>query len=484
MRAIFFIFSVLVCSCLFCYAAAEETQEVGPDLWNMLELSRSSYSSITSYSCTTARFINSPEQEIQSTLPLFQVSFQKKDNFFLSFQDDGKTNEFVFMEAPDHRIFMYPKQFEISGNGSFLLGDSVISIPQVVPSVLYETIMPVLIQNKDSVNWTCTSEEHVAGEAVVAFNVEFASPVMVSNYSVSRIGLSLRENDGFPLTVEYYIDGGKTVEVTTFSGIKTNVAGQKEFFDSIIHKKSRDQDVEVHYAVMFDEERRNDQDFLKSFILNLVQLGMERYSRLDDYSATFTRREFVNDKLQPEETFLIKFRKPFDLYMKWTGGPNKGWELLYARGKYNNKVIVHVTGLANLFLPTLELDPTGGLAMMNNRHSILEFGIGYTMEQYYRDIKTAIAKNDITLEYLGEEMVDNRPCWIIQAQLPDNETYYCTRSVMYFDQEYLLPAKMYFYDLDNNKKEQLIEHYVYTDIVFNKGFTNKDFDRKNKEYQF
>jgi len=303
-------------------------------------------------------------------------------------------------------------------------------------------------------------------------------------HSVSRIGLTLRENDGFPLAVEYYTPDGEAIETVSFSDIKINVTDHKNFFDSTITKKRRDTAVEVDYSVTFDEQYKNDQEFLKKFVLNLTQLGMEKYSRKEDYSATFTRREFVNDKLQPEEKFFIKFRKPFDLYMKWIGGPNKGWELLYARGKYNNKVIVHVTGLANLFLPTLELDPTGGLAMMNNRHSILEFGLGYTMEQYYRDIKTATAKNDITLKYLGEEMVDNRPCWVIQAELPDKETYYCTRSVMYFDQAYLMPTKMYFYDLNAQNKEYLIEHYVYTDLSFNNGFTNKDFDKTNKEYKF
>ena len=117
---------------------------------------------------------------------------------------------------------------------------------------------------------------------------------------------------------------------------------------------------------------------------------------------------------------------------------------------------------------------------------MLEFGLGYVIESYYRDLKTAIQYNELSLKYHGTANVDNRPCWIIEAWLPhERDTYYCTRSIMYFDQESYVPTKMIFYDWNPQiKAEELIEQYTYSNLSFNNGFTDEDFDRNNKEYKF
>ncbi|MCB1196022.1 DUF1571 domain-containing protein, partial [bacterium] len=235
-----------------------------------------------------------------------------------------------------------------------------------------------------------------------------------------------------------------------------------------------------------EDKLSHDSEELRQFVTTLAKLAMEKFTAIDDYSGQFIRQERMGKKLNPPETIAFKFRKPFDLYMKFVDGPQKNYEILHARGKYKNQMLVHVAGFANLFLPTVELDPAGGLAMMNNRHSMLEFGLGYVIESYYRDLKTAIQYNELSLKYHGTANVDNRPCWIIEAWLPhERDTYYCTRSIMYFDQESYVPTKMIFYDWNPQiKAEELIEQYTYSNLSFNNGFTDEDFDRNNKEYKF
>ncbi len=48
------------------------------------------------------------------------------------------------------------------------------------------------------------------------------------------------------------------------------------------------------------------------------------YHSVTNYTAVFYKRQRVDNKLLREETILIKFRKPFSLYMVWTASPHKG----------------------------------------------------------------------------------------------------------------------------------------------------------------
>ncbi len=85
--------------------------------------------------------------------------------------------------------------------------------------------------------------------------------------------------------------------------------------------------------------------------------AMARHSqRFSDYTALFQKQEVVKVKLIPQENILLKFRKPFSLYMRWLEGPHEGREVLYVREKYNGKLIGHEGGFFGFL--KLSLDPT------------------------------------------------------------------------------------------------------------------------------
>src|SRR5690242_9227983 len=48
------------------------------------------------------------------------------------------------------------------------------------------------------------------------------------------------------------------------------------------------------------------------------------YDRVTSYTAVFHKQQRVAGKLYPEETILVKFKKPFSLYMKWIKAPYQG----------------------------------------------------------------------------------------------------------------------------------------------------------------
>lgn len=457
-------------------------------LWDTIAESKDYYESVSSYSCT----IQTPElpdiETVHETeLPALDMIFLKPSRYYLSLVDnDGAKQEFIFIEGETHRQFLYPKTYKISGNGSLLYDGQVISIPNNSLSLFYDTIVPVLEQYRDGITWQMEDGQVIDDQQTVLFTVTFPEQVDIAGTVANKISILFDEQRSVPLRISFFDLSDQLADAIVFENLHFDIGITDTFFEEKLITRRREDYMVVESVLLFDEEDFNDPDKLQSFALDLSRIALEKYTAIRDYSAHFIRQERIQGEMQKPEEFFIKFRKPFDLYMKWIAGPNKGWELIYARGKYNNQVVVHVTGLANLFLPTLELDPAGALAMMNNRHSILEFGLGHTIENYYRDVSTAIQLNELDLEYLGEHRVDNRPCWVILSKVPKNSNeYYCYQAKMYFDKEYKLPTKMQFYEWDEQKQEPLlIEIYTYKDLSFNNGYTDKDFDRHNKDYNF
>ena len=53
------------------------------------------------------------------------------------------------------------------------------------------------------------------------------------------------------------------------------------------------------------------------------------YARVTDYTALFRRRERIDGEWRPEEISVLKFQRPFKVYMRWLSGPSDGREAIY-----------------------------------------------------------------------------------------------------------------------------------------------------------
>jgi len=65
------------------------------------------------------------------------------------------------------------------------------------------------------------------------------------------------------------------------------------------------------------------------------------YRGVRDYTATLMKQERVKGKLLPRETIAVKFRRPYAIYMKWTGAVKAGQEVIYVRGRNDGKLSAH-----------------------------------------------------------------------------------------------------------------------------------------------
>lgn len=201
---------------------------------------------------------------------------------------------------------------------------------------------------------------------------------------------------------------------------------------------------------------------------------------VDSYTAVFHKQEQVNGKLLAAERVAFKFKKPFQVYMKWVAQPHKGRETLYVEGANENRIKAHEGGL--LSVVTVNLDPKGAKAMKGNRHPITDSGLGKLVDTLATNVRLGRARGELEVRVLGEETVYGRKTVRWEGVFPKakSEVYYCHRAVVDLDAELKVPIRVQIFDA----ADQLIELYGYEKLQLNAGLTEADFDATNPAYGF
>ncbi|MCF7804539.1 MAG: DUF1571 domain-containing protein [Candidatus Marinimicrobia bacterium] len=214
---------------------------------------------------------------------------------------------------------------------------------------------------------------------------------------------------------------------------------------------------------------------------SLITSMQDAYAAVDDYTCVFYKQERIDGEMRPMETIRMKFRKPFELYMKWIEDPYEGRELLYKRGWNNGEVRVKQHSFPYL---TVNVDPTGTLAMRGNRHPVTEAGIGHTVQIVADDYERSIAHPEEKVLYLdrGDSTMYGEQVRCIEAVTPKNESsnYYAHRALVYISYRTHLPLRVKIW----NTGDILVEDYGYADFKINSGLTNRDFEPSNPDYNF
>jgi hypothetical protein len=211
-----------------------------------------------------------------------------------------------------------------------------------------------------------------------------------------------------------------------------------------------------------------------------IQEAEVALAKVDSYTALFHKQERVNDKLLPQENVLLKFKRPFKVYMKWLKGPLAGQETLYVEGWNDNKLKGHGTGLKGLI--NVDLDPQGAMAMKGNRHPITESGIESLVKKIGADLRKGLAAGDFTAKDHGEETVYGRKTAKIEGIFPKDAAkgYYCHRCTVNLDVEQKVPIRVEIFD----DRDQLVESYGFESLNLDAGLSDKDFLPSNREYHF
>jgi hypothetical protein len=204
------------------------------------------------------------------------------------------------------------------------------------------------------------------------------------------------------------------------------------------------------------------------------------YDRVTSYTAVLHKQQRVAGKLLPEETILLKYRRPSSLYMKWIKAPYQGSELLYVEGWNGNRIRAHRGGL--LRFVTRNLDPRDPGLMSGNLRPVTSTGIGYLVDIVAINIRKPIKAKQLTFSERGEETVYGRRTKVLEVVFHTQRAgdYDGSRFVINQDVESKILIRIRTYDRD----DQLVENYGYDNLDLSAPLADTDFDPKNPEYHF
>jgi hypothetical protein len=219
--------------------------------------------------------------------------------------------------------------------------------------------------------------------------------------------------------------------------------------------------------------------------LKMASQSLDVLAGIRDYKATFTKRELVGRKTIDTRMELKLREDPFSVYLKFVQ-PHAGREVIYVAGKNDDNLLVHDVGFASL-VGTLSLDPTGSMAMEENRHSLTSIGmrnmVTKLVEQWLSDLDVA----GLAVNFFPNAHIGQLACKAVEVSLPKNRVsseFQLTR--LYVDAEKGYPIRLQAYDFPSKREtvSPLLEDYFYSDLVVNPGLTDDDFSTTNPKYNF
>lgn len=197
---------------------------------------------------------------------------------------------------------------------------------------------------------------------------------------------------------------------------------------------------------------------------------------LKDATFTMYKREWVSGSQGSLSVMDVKFRTEEDAYMEFTEGPNEGRKVLWRGPNWNDGKFKVDPGR---FIPVLNLDPNGSMAMRGNRHSIRELPPTFLVDKIVAD---AMRINDSPtfepdVNDLGPTTVRGEAsnCW--EATLPKDQdkNFYATKVRMCANVATNMPNSMRVWDHEDGEL-RLVEEYDYINFKVNPGLSDSDFD--------
>jgi hypothetical protein len=218
----------------------------------------------------------------------------------------------------------------------------------------------------------------------------------------------------------------------------------------------------------------------------------------DDYTAYLHKRERVGGVTGELEVATVKIRNrkeeggvlkvPFGVYIKFVK-PVKiaGREALWVEGANSGKMIGHKARGESVVTISAWLLPTSNLAMAGQLYPITEIGIENLINKLIERGGKERAHGDVDVEWT-KNVINKRPCRVLTLLHPEKDARFdFHKAQIFIDDAFGVPVRYVAYDWPKGDKlaaSDILEEYTYTDIKFNVGLTDKDFDSRNKSYNF
>ena len=235
-------------------------------------------------------------------------------------------------------------------------------------------------------------------------------------------------------------------------------------------------------------------------LMELADRGLEIIDgKYFDYSTKMLSQVRAGGKLHDENLMLLKVRHdreietdgtktkvPFSVYTRFLKPKTKvGQEAIWVRGRDEEKIVGHGTGLQGLV--TVRLPPDGTFAMRGNRYPIYQIGfrnLNVKMKEFgtndrkYGECEVQIERN---------VQVDSRSCTLLTVTHPvkrDHFEYHIAK--IYIDDEYeiITGYEGFLWPEKEGEEPPLLEKYFYLEVELNPVLKDIDFDITNPEYEY
>lgn len=235
-------------------------------------------------------------------------------------------------------------------------------------------------------------------------------------------------------------------------------------------------------------------------LMELADKGLEIIdSKYFDYTTKLLSQVRAGGKLHDENLMLLKVRhdreveldgtktkSPFSVYTRFLKPKTKvGQEAMWVRGRDDEKIVGHGTGLQGLV--TVRLPPKGMFAMTGNRYPIYQIGFRNlivkmkefgTNDRKYGECEVQIERN---------VQVDGRSCTLLTVTHPekrDHFEYHIAKIYIDDEHEVITGYEGFLWPEKEGDEPPLLEKYFYLELELNPGFTDIDFDITNPEYDY
>jgi hypothetical protein len=209
-----------------------------------------------------------------------------------------------------------------------------------------------------------------------------------------------------------------------------------------------------------------------------VQHWQRRYGELVDYTGVWVAEEYWRGQERRSEA-VFKFRKPFDVYLRWVEPAGGRREALFRRGWNGGKVRVRATLWG---VPLIgDVDSGGYWARLGPRYPLTEFGLNRFVERLQEQLLQAWLRGNLAVRFLGVHPHEQAPCYVLEFTFPAARREYTdARVVTYWDIARRLPVRYEAYGWDG----QLVERHAYFRLQTNVSLGDSDFDAANPAYGF
>lgn len=208
-------------------------------------------------------------------------------------------------------------------------------------------------------------------------------------------------------------------------------------------------------------------------LAEILEKSNKFYATVNNYRATFYKQEVAKGKLQSTEKILLKFEKPFKIFMGWLDGEKKDLQVVYERGKHDGKLAIHKPGLALGLMPVIFLSQDSPYVREGSEaYDIEDAGIGSFLEDFTKIVEKGQAAGILKVNFLAGA-AGGETAEVIFDDPAKSSDYFARRIVVSFDPRTHLPVKMNLYDWE----DQPTGIYSYEDVQVNLAAEDAEFKR-------